>query len=278
MIAAAARPVSGNWKDENVELTAFARDNPRAVLGLSGGVDSAYLLYAGRRAGADWQPVYIRTVFQPAFELADARRLCDILGVDLIVLDEDILSDPKVRSNPADRCYYCKQRLFGRIAEWAAAQGVPLTLDGSNASDPPADRPGMRAAKELGVRSPLREAGLTKAEIRRLSWEAGLFTWDKPAYACLATRIPVGTPLEPETLNKVERGEDALRELGFSNLRIRIFHDAARLQLPDAQMQAAIRKKDRILHVLKPFFSAVMLDLEARPGTEIPLDPEKGES
>lgn len=261
-----------------MELKAFARDNPRAVLGLSGGVDSAYLLYAGCKEGADWRPVYIRTVFQPAFELADARRLCDILGVDLTVLDEDILSDPKVRANPADRCYYCKQRLFGRIAAWAGTQGIPLILDGSNASDPPEDRPGMRAAKELGVRSPLREAGLTKAEIRRLSREAGLFTWDKPAYACLATRIPIGTRLERDTLEKMERGEDALRALGFSDLRIRVYHDAARLQLPEAQMQAAIRKKDEILHVLKPIFPAVMLDLEVRPGTDIPFVPERGES
>lgn len=250
-----------------MELSAFARQYPKAVLGFSGGVDSAYLLYAGRKEGADWQPVYVRTVFQPAFELEDATRLCTELGVELTVLEENILSDPVIRSNPEDRCYHCKKRLFGRIAEWAKAQQIPLVLDGNNASDPPDDRPGMRATGELGVRSPLREAGLTKGEIRRLSKEAGLFTWNKPAYACLATRIPAGIPLEADLLKKVEIGEARLRELGFSDLRIRVYSGAARIQLPAEQMVASIERREQILSALKSLFSIVMLDLQARPGS-----------
>ena len=262
-----------------MELKEFVRENPRAVLGFSGGVDSAYLLYVGIKEGADWRPVYLRTVFQPAFELADARRMCEEeLGVDLTVLDEDILSDPMVCSNPADRCYYCKQKLFGRIADWARMQKIPLVLDGNNASDAPDDRPGMRAAKELGVRSPLREAGLNKEEIRRLSREAGLFTWNKPSYACLATRIPEGTPLDSETLKRVEFGEDALRGLGFSDLRIRVYHGAARLQLPEEQMETVIRKRETVLHALKPVFPAIMLDLEARAGLKLPPLSVEGEN
>ena len=261
-----------------MELSEFAHQYPKAILGFSGGVDSSYLLYAGRKAGADWRPVYIRTVFQPAFELEDARRICEMLGVELTVLDVDILSYPKVRSNPGNRCYYCKQVLFGRIAEWANSREIMLVLDGNNASDPPEDRPGMMAAKEIGVRSPLREAGLTKPEIRRLSREAGLFTWDKPAYACLATRIPNGTPLDRETLNRVELGEAALRKLGFSDLRIRILHDAARLQFPGAQMGAAVQKREQILNELKPIFPTVLLDLEARPDMEFPSPSERGKS
>lgn len=259
-----------------MELSEFARQYPQAVLGFSGGADSAYLLYAGRREGADWRPVYIRTLFQPAFELEDARRLCVMLGVELTVLEVDILADPKVKSNPPDRCYHCKRALFGHIAEWAGSQGISLILDGNNASDPPEDRPGMRAAKELGVRSPLREAGLTKREIRKLSRDAGLFTWDKPAYACLATRIPTGNVLEAEMLARVEKGEDALRRLGFSDLRIRVLSGAARIQLPGTQMEAAIRRREQILTALKPVFPAVLLDLETRPETELPLPTERG--
>lgn len=265
-------------KDEFVELSAFARKYPSAVVGFSGGVDSAYLLYAGRREGADWRPVYIRTVFQPSFELEDARRLCASLGTELIVLEADILSNPMVQSNPVDRCYYCKRALFGKIAEWAKAEGIPLVLDGNNASDPPEDRPGMRAAQELGVRSPLREAGLTKLRIRQLSREAGLFTWNKPAYACLATRIPAGTPLQRDTLAKVDKGEEALRKMGFSDFRIRVLGDAAKLQITGEQMGAAIQKRGEILRALAPLFPEVMLDLKERPGMELPASFEKGEN
>lgn len=253
-----------------MELREFARQYPRAVVGFSGGVDSAYLLYAGLKEGADWHPVYIRSAFQPEFELEDAKRLCAMLGADLTILEADILSNPNVRSNPSDRCYYCKQVLFGLVAEWAREQGIPLVLDGNNASDPPEDRPGMRAAKELGVRSPLREAGLTKTMIRKLSREAGLFTWNKPAYACLATRVPVGSPIDAETLIKVDESEAALRKMGFSDFRVRIIQNAAKLQLTENQMGTAIEKREQILNVLKPFFSEVMLDLNVRPGVELP--------
>ena len=259
-----------------MELEEFARSYPKAALGFSGGVDSAYLLYAGLKAGADWHPVYIRTAFQPAFELEDAKQICAMLAVKLTVLDVDILALPEVKANPADRCYFCKRAIFSSILEWAAGRGIKHVLDGNNASDPPSDRPGMRAVGDLGVHSPLREAGLTKNDIRRLSREAGLFTWNKPAYACLATRIPTGTPLERETLARVEKGEDILRGLGFSDLRIRVLQDAARIQLPGDQIQAAIAKRELIVHELKPLFSAVLLDLETRPVMEYRFLPRKG--
>ena len=261
-----------------MKLKEFAENHPKAVVGFSGGVDSSYLLYAGLSAGADWRPVYVRTVFQPAFEYADAQRMCAFLGVELTVIQEDILAYQKIRENPSDRCYHCKRVLFGRIAAWTKDQGIPLLLDGNNASDPIEDRPGMRAAQELGVRSPLREAGLTKQEIRELSREAGLFTWNKPAYACLATRIPTGIVLEPETLKKVETGEESLREMGFSDLRIRVFHGAARLQIPESQMETVIQKREQILHRLEPVFSTVMLDLNARPDMELSFPPKKREN
>ena len=126
-------------------LQEFFDRHPRAALGLSGGVDSAYLLYAGRKAGADIHPYFIKTAFQPAFELGDARRLCDALGAALTVIELDVLACEAVRQNPADRCYHCKKLLFGALAKRAEADGLSLLLDGTNASDDAGDRPGMRA-------------------------------------------------------------------------------------------------------------------------------------
>ena len=245
-------------------LEQFFQENPRCALGFSGGVDSAYLLYAGVKAGADIRPYFIKTAFQPSFELADARKLAAGLGVEVTVLELDALADPQVAANPADRCYYCKQNLFRTLKERAIADGYPVLLDGTNASDEAGDRPGMRALAELSVRSPLRECGLTKAEIRARSREAGLFTWDKPAYACLATRVPAGETITAETLARVEGAEDALFRLGYTDFRVRVFHSAARLQLPRGQMERAVREAETIQAALKPYFTPILLDLEGR--------------
>ena len=245
-------------------LEQFFQENPRCALGFSGGVDSAYLLYAGVRAGADIRPYFIKTAFQPAFELADAQKLAEGLGVEVTVLELDALADPRVAANPADRCYFCKQNLFRTLKERAIADGYPVLLDGTNASDEAGDRPGMRALAELSVRSPLRECGLTKAEIRARSREAGLFTWDKPAYACLATRVPAGEAITAETLARVEGAEDALFRLGYTDFRVRVFHSAARLQLPRGQMERAVREAETIQAALKPYFTPILLDLEGR--------------
>ena len=245
-------------------LEQFFQENPRCALGFSGGVDSAYLLYAGVKAGADIRPYFIKTAFQPAFELADARKLAEGLGAEVTVLELDALADPRVAANPADRCYFCKQNLFRTLKERAIADGYPVLLDGTNASDEAGDRPGMRALAELSVRSPLRECGLTKAEIRARSREAGLFTWDKPAYACLATRVPAGETITAETLARVEGAEDALFRLGYTDFRVRVFHGAARLQLPRGQMERAVREAETIQAALKPYFTPILLDLEGR--------------
>ena len=245
-------------------LEQFFQENPRCALGFSGGVDSAYLLYAGVKAGADIRPYFIKTAFQPAFELADARKLAEGLGVEVTVLELDALADPRVAANPADRCYFCKQNLFRTLKERAIADGYPVLLDGTNASDEAGDRPGMRALTELSVRSPLRECGLTKAEIRARSREAGLFTWDKPAYACLATRVPAGETITADILARVEGAEDALFRLGYTDFRVRVFHGAARLQLPRGQMERAVREAEELRQALKPYFTPILLDLEGR--------------
>lgn len=245
-------------------LLAFFKENPKAALGFSGGVDSSYLLYAGVQAGADIHPYYIKTAFQPQFELDDAERLCAQLGVPLTVLELDVLKNEAVTANPPDRCYYCKTALFGALSARALADGYTLLLDGTNASDDAGDRPGMRALKELHVCSPLRECGLTKAEIRRLSREAGLFTWDKPAYACLATRIPSGDAITAKKLLATERAEAFLFSLGLTYFRVRNYRGAARLQFPEAQLNAVLAHRAEILQELKKDYPAVLLDLEVR--------------
>ena len=247
-----------------MELRDFFQECPKVALGFSGGVDSAYLLYAALDHGAQVRPYFIKTAFQPQFELEDARRLCAQLGVELTVVELDVLQVPGVAENPPDRCYHCKRALFGRLRQQAQADGYTVLIDGSNASDDAGDRPGMRALGELSVRSPLRECGITKAQVRALSKEAGLFTWDKPAYACLATRVPTGEAITPETLRKVEAAEEALFSLGYSDLRVRVFHGAARLQLPGQQLERAAKERERILQALAPWFDTVLLDLKER--------------
>ena len=246
-------------------LETFFQTVPRAAAAFSGGTDSAFLLWAAKHCGCDIRAYYVKTAFQPDFELADARRLCRALSIPLTVLEADILAVPGAAANGPDRCYHCKRALFSLLREAARRDGYDLLLDGTNASDDAGDRPGMRALRELEVRSPLRECGLTKDEVRLRSRQAGLFTWDKPAYACLATRVPTGTPITAPDLEKVERAEEALAALGFSDFRVRLVHGAARLQVTRAQLPLALEKRRDLLAALGSDFSQVLLDLEVRP-------------
>lgn len=245
-------------------LQEFFTEHPKAALGYSGGVDSSYLLWAAVNAGADIAPYYIQTAFQPAFELEDAQRLCAQIGVKLNVIRLDALADPRVAANPSNRCYYCKVGLFGALRARAKADGYDLLLDGTNASDDAGDRPGMKALREMEVRSPLRECGLTKAMIRQESRKAGLFTWDKPAYACLATRVPTGRTITSELLRRVEGAETALFALGFTDFRVRLYDEAARLQLPEGQLAKAVEQRQAIRKALAPWFDVVLLDTQTR--------------
>ena len=237
-------------------LQEFFAENPKVALAFSGGVDSSYLLYAATNCRAKVRAYYVKSVFQPRFELDDARRLASELGADMKMLDVDILNDPQITANSADRCYYCKYSIFNSIIRAASEDGFSVLIDGTNASDDAGDRPGMRALGELSVRSPLRECGLTKAEVRRLSKKAGLFTWDKSAYACLATRIPTGVEITQEMLQRTETAEDFLFSQGFADFRVRMIGTAARLQLPEAQLPLLLEKRQAIFSELNPIRAA----------------------
>ena len=243
-------------------LQEFFKAHPKVALGFSGGVDSSFLLYAAKQAGADVRPYFAKTQFQPQFELEDAKRLAEQVGVALTVLPYDVL--PAAGFNPPDRCYYCKTALFGALVERAKADGYDTIIDGTNASDDAGDRPGMKALREMQVLSPLRLCGLTKQDIREKSKEAGLFTWNKPSYACLATRFPAGVQITEAGLQKVEQAVGALFQLGFTDFRVRVFHNAARIQLPKDQMERGLSMRQEILVQLRPLFDGVFLDLEGR--------------
>ena len=245
-------------------LNEFFTEHPSVALAFSGGVDSAYLLYAGLHYGCDIHAYYVKSDFQPQFELEDALKLVGELGAKMTVLELDVLSNSVITANPANRCYYCKKNIFGKIMEAARADGYELLIDGTNASDDAGDRPGMKALQELSVRSPLRECGITKAEIRQLSKEAGLFTWDKPAYACLATRIPTGDPITKEKLSATEDSEKLLSDMGFSDFRVRLSGRDAKIQVREEQLEKVLSHREAILEKLKPYYSSVTLDLEAR--------------
>ena len=245
-------------------LAAFFAAHPRVALAFSGGTDSAYLLYAAVACGCDVKAYYARSAFQPEFERRDALRLAEQLGAPLAQVPLDVLGVEDVRRNPEDRCYHCKRAIFTALIEAARADGYARIMDGTNASDDAGDRPGMRALKELSVLSPLRLCGIDKAAVREYSRRAGLFTADKPAYACLATRVPAGTPIDADTLRRVEAAEAALFDMGYTDFRVRVFHGAARLQLPAAQQARAVAERQAIRRALSPHFDAVMLDLKDR--------------
>lgn len=245
-------------------LPEFFQANPRAAVAFSGGTDSAYLLYAAARYARRVRAYCARSPFQPAFEWEDARRLAGELGVELRAVELDVLALPEVAANPADRCYHCKRAVFSAISRAAREDGFPLLIDGTNASDDAWDRPGMRALRELRVRSPLRECGLSKEEIRRRSREAGLWTWDKPAYACLATRIPAGEPITAEKLERTEAAEGFLFSLGLQDFRVRLLHGCARLQVPAAQLPRVLERREEIAETLGRHYEGVLLDLEVR--------------
>lgn len=248
-----------------MDLQTFFQANPKVAIAFSGGVDSAYLLYMAVTCGAEVGAYYLKSAFQPQFEFEDATRIAAELDIGLRVIPADMLTNDQITANPQNRCYFCKRVAFELIGRAAQSDGFPVLLDGTNASDSAQDRPGMRALRELAVRSPLRECGLTKQEIRQLSKQAGLATWNKPAYACLATRIPPGEVITREKLQATESAEKHLHELGFADFRVRMLGTAARIQVPASQFERALALREQIVAELKRYYSAVLLDLEARP-------------
>lgn len=237
----------------------------RSVLvAFSGGVDSTFLLkVVVEELGDRCAAVTVASAVQPSCEIDDARRLAAALGVRHEVLDVDVFAVPGFRDNPPDRCYLCKNAILERLTAWALAHGLAVVCDGSNADDLGDYRPGRRALRKHDVLSPLADCGLTKAEIRALSRSMGLPTWDKPAYACLATRIPYGQAVTAGKLAMVEEAEAFLRGLGFIQLRVRCHDDVARIEVEPVEFPALLAQAPSVCRALKDAgFRYVTLDLD----------------
>ncbi|MBQ6440563.1 MAG: ATP-dependent sacrificial sulfur transferase LarE [Mogibacterium sp.] len=244
----------------NKRLEEFFAVNRKIAVAFSGGVDSTYLLYAAVKAGADVKAYYVKSVFQPGFEFEDAKNVADQINCALSMIEADVLSDERVKSNPPDRCYYCKQHIMRAITEAARNDGYDMVCDGTNASDDADDRPGFRALGEYGIRSPLRECGLTKEDIRKASREAGLPTWNKPAYACLATRILMGETITEEKLEITESAESILHGMGFRDFRVRMRGKNALVQLTEKQLDEALAREKEISEALSDLYNEVKID------------------
>ncbi len=234
-------------------------------IGYSGGVDSVFLArVAVDVLGAEKVlAVTGRSASYPAVQHEMALDCVRRFGIPHLEIETDELADPNYAANPPNRCYYCKTELWSKLGVLAAARGYAVVLDGSNADDVGDHRPGMRAAKEHRVRSPLLEAGLTKADIRALSRRMGLPTWDQPAAPCLSSRLPYGLAVTPARLRQVEAAETELRRRGFREFRVRHHGDAARLEVAPAELPAALEQASALGRVLGALgFGRVLLDIE----------------
>jgi len=252
-------------KKKYSRLQTIIKDLQRVVVAFSGGVDSTFLLKVcvdvlGR------ENVVAFTGLSPTCperEIAEARRLSVLIGVECVTAETTEMDDPRFIENNTSRCYFCKTHLFAKAREIAVQRGFSHVVEGANVDDMDDFRPGRKACSEQGVKSPLLEAGLTKAEIRELSEMLALPTHDKPSFACLSSRVPYGTAIDEKILKRIERSEDFIQGLGIRQVRVRYHDNVARIEVLDKDFDAIMAQRDKITKALKHYgFHYVVLDLK----------------
>lgn len=233
------------------------------AVAFSGGVDSVFLLKAAKEALGDQAiAVTVRSCLMPCREFDEAEQFCRQEQIRQVVCDVDPFLIDGFADNPPNRCYLCKKELFKKIRDAAVQNGIAEVAEGSNLDDNGDYRPGLRAIRELGIRSPLQDVGFTKREIRRLSERLGLPTWSKPSFACLASRFAYGEKVTPERLNMVERAEQILAELDFSQFRVRVHGNLARIEVLPQEFEKLLRCREQVYRGLKKLgFKYISMDL-----------------
>lgn len=254
-------------KDKLKNLKNIIEGYKSAVVAFSGGVDSTFLLKicADVLERDSVLAVTAQSLVVPPREITEAQKFAASLGIRHEILEFDELSVAHFASNMPDRCYYCKKAIFGMFLDKAAKYGLMHVFDGSNLDDVGDFRPGMRALRELSIKSPLREAKLAKNDIRILSRGVGLNTWDKPSLACLASRIPYGEEITAQKLQRVRVAEEVLRGMGFSQFRVRSHEDIARIEVPPDEMDKFLKadiRKNITSGLIDVGFKYITLDLE----------------
>lgn len=250
------------------------------LVAFSGGADSSLILKlaanAARDSGHKVYGIMMHTMLHPVGEVEDAQAVAEEIGAEFRVLQIDELKGADILDNPVDRCYRCKKYLFRNLIEEGEKLGVAAVLEGTNEDDLHVYRPGLRAIQELGIHSPLAEAGMTKAEVRRLAGELGVSVSNKPSMPCLATRFPYGTRISYEAMRKVDEGEGFIRSLGFYNVRLRIHQDIARIEVDADEMQKLLEYREQIIAKLKNLgYDYITVDLEGFRSGSMDIHVEK---